>query len=763
MEIGRERKSSTVGPLRWGMTSSDRNLSVTSHSSLISDVTASPFFSLHKGQFLLNHRAFENHGSIGSHSSIVSEDSAVFLKNQQTLSLMARLAAKTSFSVNHDFVDYSLGEDDSDQGEERCCSLCRLIPIIDPTSLWRVCWDIMIFLLLIYIAVYVPFSIGFSGNDEDKSTAIKIIDRVTDVVFIVDILLCFITAYATEDGNLVRSHWLIAKNYLRSYFWIDVLSGIPWDVLPIGNALSTETNILKLTKISKLLRVMDMLKMARTARLRAVGAMFSEFFALHHNLRRISVTIVLISFLIHFNACFFGYVSSSESSDTVTWIDDAGLDETGKLELYVNALYWSVTTITTVGYGDVKPITVAEKLYCIFSVAIGAVVYGATISTFVAASANMKQNNINNRLDTIVSYMRSKKFPKPLFRKVFSYFRHYYARKTACDEAQILNELSETLRVEVSSFMAYRRFYRNDLFNKMDVKYLTVILLMTKPMSKMQGEKIFTFGTIGLEMYIIIKGKVQLSWPGDADDATIDVEPHDNIGESCAMGLRDRRAHNATALEMTEVLSLSKDTLLGTLGEIGSSAVEELRRKVKAKYVRIERKRKKKQRKTAEATTASSASDEEAGLTDKFRSMLTSMTTSAMTGPASSKVAPSKPSKTSRGDYGIPEYIGSGNPPSTSRSKDTSSIGSVDSDARMLGGDDGVGSVIDEAAHMCKGSSPGVRSDTINEEVFFRTAMLKHIEWNRNQQSAANMRLAKMEKTLAQLLAASPITPENGE
>ena len=187
-----------------------------------------------------------------------------------------------------------------------------------------------------------------------------------------------------------------------------------------------------------------------------------------------------------------------------SWLILANLEEANAVDTYISALYWSVTTITTVGYGDLVPVTSVEKVFVIFSVAVGAVTYGSVISTFVAASAasNLKKSQVQSRLDAIVRYMRERKYPRPLFKKVFSYFRHFYDR-VALDESAILNDLSENLRVEVATYMSWRAFRGNELFKAVEIKYLTVILLMTKPVRRSTNEILYRSGDVGLEMYIV--------------------------------------------------------------------------------------------------------------------------------------------------------------------------------------------------------------------------------------------------------------------
>lgn len=42
-----------------------------------------------------------------------------------------------------------------------------------------------------------------------------------------------------------------------------------------------------------------------------------------------------------------------------------GLEGANASKLYVTSLYWTVTTLSTVGYGDIFASTIAERAYCI--------------------------------------------------------------------------------------------------------------------------------------------------------------------------------------------------------------------------------------------------------------------------------------------------------------------------------------------------------------------------------------------------------------
>lgn len=42
-----------------------------------------------------------------------------------------------------------------------------------------------------------------------------------------------------------------------------------------------------------------------------------------------------------------------------------GLEDAPASKLYVTSVYWTVTTLSTVGYGDIFASTIAERTYCI--------------------------------------------------------------------------------------------------------------------------------------------------------------------------------------------------------------------------------------------------------------------------------------------------------------------------------------------------------------------------------------------------------------
>ena len=60
------------------------------------------------------------------------------------------------------------------------------------------------------------------------------------------------------------------------------------------------------------------------------------------------------------------------------------MDDAPDFELYITAFYFTVTTLVTVGYGDITPYSVEEKALCIFLMLIGIVSFSFTTGTLAS-------------------------------------------------------------------------------------------------------------------------------------------------------------------------------------------------------------------------------------------------------------------------------------------------------------------------------------------------------------------------------------------
>lgn len=69
----------------------------------------------------------------------------------------------------------------------------------------------------------------------------------------------------------------------------------------------------------------------------------------------------------HWSACLFYFIGTIRAKgESATWITRYGFQDSTPIEMYVNAMYFSITTMTTIGYGDIVPVSSSEYIVVMF-------------------------------------------------------------------------------------------------------------------------------------------------------------------------------------------------------------------------------------------------------------------------------------------------------------------------------------------------------------------------------------------------------------
>jgi hypothetical protein len=135
--------------------------------------------------------------------------------------------------------------------------------VINPTSNWKSYWDLLINYHLVYTAIFVPYQACFV--DAQSSDAQFIYDCWMDSCFLTDIVLTFFTAIPTKTGGYISDKRVIAKTYIKGWFFIDFFTSLPFQVLErIGDASSLgDTKMLRIMRLPRLARFLRLAKLAR--------------------------------------------------------------------------------------------------------------------------------------------------------------------------------------------------------------------------------------------------------------------------------------------------------------------------------------------------------------------------------------------------------------------------------------------------------------------------------------------------------------------
>ena len=107
---------------------------------------------------------------------------------------------------------------------------------MSPSSKLRMYWDMSIMGLLVYVSIFTPVQITFLGSvwtarNIGDWAFIFAVDRLVDAIFLIDIVFNFRTGWHNDDGRLCFDPKVVAIKYLKLWFWVDLFSVLPYEVL----------------------------------------------------------------------------------------------------------------------------------------------------------------------------------------------------------------------------------------------------------------------------------------------------------------------------------------------------------------------------------------------------------------------------------------------------------------------------------------------------------------------------------------------------
>jgi hypothetical protein len=150
-------------------------------------------------------------------------------------------------------------------------------------------WDLLMLYLLLYVTVVTPFELSFlkaanlSNLTVDGAGVLFFVNRLVDILFFVDVYINFHLSYFDPNqGTFIDDISKIRCHYLKSWFLVDIVSVVPFDLLVTDNTNvenGTNNTYLQLIRAIKLLKLIRLLKILRAGRLitilqRMFGASF---------------------------------------------------------------------------------------------------------------------------------------------------------------------------------------------------------------------------------------------------------------------------------------------------------------------------------------------------------------------------------------------------------------------------------------------------------------------------------------------------------
>ncbi|XP_056869093.1 potassium voltage-gated channel subfamily H member 2 isoform X3 [Takifugu flavidus] len=389
-------------------------------------------------------------------------------------------------------------------------------------SPFKAVWDWLILLLVIYTAILTPYSAAFLLSDEpfkkeDASTQsciyscspLNVVDLIVDIMFIIDILINFRTTYVNANDEVVSHPVRIAVHYFKGWFLIDMVAAIPFDLLIYRNGEET-TTLIGLLKTARLLRLV---RVARKL------DRYSEYGAAV--LFLLMCTFALIA---HWLACIWYAIGNVERNGSIGWLHTLG-DQLGKpyndsihgsgpsiKDKYVTALYFTFSSLTSVGFGNVSPNTNSEKIFSICVMLIGSLMYASIFGNVSAIIQRLYSGTAryHTQMLRVREFIRFHQIPNPLRQRLEEYFQHAWSYTNGIDMNAVLKGFPECLQADICLHLNRTLLQNCTAFKGSSKGCLRALAMKFKTTHAPPGDTLVHAGDVLTALYFISRGSIEI-------------------------------------------------------------------------------------------------------------------------------------------------------------------------------------------------------------------------------------------------------------
>ena len=443
-----------------------------------------------------------------------------------------------------------------------CPSPSFHVPLLEPLSRPRLIWQTIVSLASIVTLAIQPLCWAFPDYWPQLLHAVG---TTCTPIFFMHMLVVFRTA-VPQHGVLNHDACVIGVAYVCSFtFFSDLLAALAY---PLASSISIHLTPICLFALPHVLTATHTYERATKA---------------SHSTRRIIVLCMLTFTLLHWNACIWSLLADSDKSiraslrsippnatDDVmpmSWFDlyQSTLhvpQEPSNGIIYLYAVYWTLATTTTIGYGDVLPANELEVGVLCGTIAASALLYSSLIAYMsnLILSSDVNWTAHKQRVETIRSYMRHRKIPLNLQTRIEEYLDYLWTTQKGLDENDITSMLPATLRQQLSLFCNSRIISRVPLFKGLPSHVCAAIVNQLQPRIFVPQDLIIAQGDLADEMFLIYRGVVKLVEISEKLGHSVCLNDGDYFGEIAVL-TGGRRMMSVVASTYCHLYSLQQRLL----------------------------------------------------------------------------------------------------------------------------------------------------------------------------------------------------------
>ena len=436
---------------------------------------------------------------------------------------------------------------------------------INPDDKILLTFDGIVFILAFWCILYKPLKLALNNcdvkNDITSLNLGNISNILIDLLFIIDLIINFFRAYYNFDEQLVKKNEKIILNYLKGYFIIDFISAIPYySIIKLSAYKNNYKLNVSLTcskyynhEINDIYQVIELLKIIKLIKyftdnniiinllINALNqfTFFESWSFLLYN--------VFISLLIlHLTACTHIFVSSTAFPN---WIIYKNLNESPFISVYLSSIYFLITTVTSVGYGDIIGNSFNEIIFQIILLLIGIIAYSWLISSLSNyVKENNQQNEIFNQKVSILNEIKLEHpiMTKDLYDRIHLHLEYINLRQKK-DKSSLIDCLPHSVK-KTLLYEMYKPIIDNFIFfkNFKNSEFVNRVISKLKPVLAVKNDLLLEQGEIIEDTIFVKQGRLSLEVKIDSDHPEKSIEKL--LNEEYFFGIENNELYQKNAM-----------------------------------------------------------------------------------------------------------------------------------------------------------------------------------------------------------------------
>jgi len=366
-------------------------------------------------------------------------------------------------------------------------------------------WDMLGLVAVVYTAVVTPFDVSFL---EPKIDAVFFLNRTIDCYFIVDMIFQFFLMPQDKLGRYIKNQKKVAMLYLRSWFVIDFVSVLPFDIV----GMVANSDDVSQLKVLRVIRVLRLIKPLRIMRVNRVFRRWENMYSINYSVFGLYCYIVFVFMSTHWFGCFYhlvAYVENGSNSWVIanTYVNDLPV---GTFDVYIFSVHWATQTISSIGYGDVGPQTTAERTFVTFMMLVAGVIFAFALGEICGAvtSLSQKESYYQRTIDDFNKFAEEVSLSQETRKLVRIFFKHKHSHNTLKEDevVEIMDKLTDHLRMEVALFIHTDWIKEVPFFQGCDETFIVYLAVSMVIRTFTPKEAIYMPGDEADSMYVVKSG-----------------------------------------------------------------------------------------------------------------------------------------------------------------------------------------------------------------------------------------------------------------